>query len=63
MISKKQYELLKSEFGTVSSWAVWAPQRDTVKSGTGDLSVFDKENILEVLNPNYVFVDIQDLLD
>lgn len=38
MISKKQYELMKAEFGTVSSWAVWAPQIDTVKSGTGDIS-------------------------
>ena len=58
MISREQYELLKSEFGTVSSWAVWAPQRDTVKSGTGDLSVFERKDILEVLNPNYVFAGL-----
>lgn len=58
MIRKKQYELMKKEFGTVSSWAVWAPQIDTVKSGTGDISIFEKDDILDVLNPNYVFVGL-----
>ncbi|MFN2926137.1 hypothetical protein ACKX2L_04315 [Lachnospiraceae bacterium YH-ros2228] len=58
MISKKQYELMKAEFGTVSSWAVWAPQIDTVKSGTGDISFFEKDDIVDVLNPNYVFVGL-----
>ncbi len=50
MISKKQYELMKAEFGTVSSWAVWAPQIDTVKSGTGDISFFEKDEGLIIDN-------------
>lgn len=58
MITLEQYELLEKEFGTVSSWAIWAPQRDTVKSGTGDLSVFEDDNLLNQLNPNYVFVGL-----
>lgn len=50
--------MLEEEFGTVSSWAIWAPELNTAKSGTGDLSVFDKSDVLDVLNPNYVFVGL-----
>ncbi len=58
MITKTQYETLKSEFGNLSSWAVWSPQIDTPKSGVGDLSVFGREDLLSILNPNYVFVGL-----
>lgn len=58
MIASKQYETLKKEFGTVSSWAVWAPVIDSPKSGVGDLSVFESSDLLNILNPNYVFVGL-----
>ena len=58
MISKQRYETMKKEFGTISSWAVWAPVVDSPKSGVGDLSVFESSDLLDVLNPNYVFVGL-----
>ena len=58
MISKQRYETMKKEFGTISSWAIWAPVVDSPKSGVGDLSVFDSSDLLSVLNPNYVFVGL-----
>lgn len=58
MITKKQYETMKKEFGIVSSWAIWSPEVDTPKSGVGDLSVFENKDLLEILNPNYVFVGL-----
>lgn len=56
MISKNTYEQLKKEFGHLSSWAVWQEEGDTPKSNTGDMSIFDSDNLLDILNPNYVFV-------
>ena len=58
MITKKQYETMKEEFGNVSSWAVWSPQIDTPKSGVGDLSVFERKDLLDILNPDYIFVGL-----
>ena len=58
MISKQKYETMKKEFGTLSSWAVWAPVVDSPKSGVGDLSVFESSDLLDILNPNYVFVGL-----
>ncbi len=58
MITKDQYETMKSEFGMISSWAIWAPEVNTPKSGVGDLSVFERSDLLEVLNPDYVFVGL-----
>lgn len=59
MIDRKTYETLKKCFGTVASWAVWAPPGDTVKSNTGDMSIFDDEDkLLDQLNAQYVFVGL-----
>lgn len=58
MITKKTYETMKKKYGKVSSWAIWAPERDTPKSNVGNLSVFNKQDIQDHLNPNYVFVGL-----
>ena len=60
MITQSQYERLKIEFGGVASWAIWKA-KDTngkAKSNMSDLSIFESQNILEMLNHNYVFVGL-----
>lgn len=58
MVEKKVYEQLKEEYGHVASWAVWREPSGAIKSNMGDVSMFDDKSILEVLNPNYVFVGL-----
>ena len=58
MISKEQYENLKTNYGKVSSWAVWADEGATPKSNVGNLNVFNQSDILNILNPDYVFVGL-----
>ncbi len=58
MINKKNYEELKKRYGSISSWALWAPQLDTPKSNTGNMGVFNDKDLLSKLNPNYVFVGL-----
>lgn len=58
MIDKKSYEAIKKEFGLVSSWAVWKAPGATVKSNTEDMSIFEDPDLLNVLNPKYVFVGL-----
>ena len=59
MITKENYEYLKEHYGRIASWAVWAfPNPEKPKSNTDDLSIFNQENILNLLNGNYVFVGL-----
>ena len=58
MISKDRYEILKARYGDVSSWAIWKEPGQSPRSNTGDMSVFDHPDLLEVLNPNIVFVGL-----
>ena len=48
MISKDTYELLKSKYGDVASWAVWSEPGSSPRSNTADMSVFDREDLLEI---------------
>jgi hypothetical protein len=58
MISRENYEKLEKLYGDVASWAIWKEPNVTPKSNTSDLSVFDDLNLLQVLNPQYVFVGL-----
>lgn len=58
MIKKNIYESLKAKYGHVASWAVWKRPNGSLKSNVGDVSMFDNDNILEVLNDRYVFVGL-----
>lgn len=58
MISDTNYNMLKKAYGDAGSWAVWAPEMGTPKSNVGNMSVFNKPDIYNVLNPNYVFVGL-----
>lgn len=56
MIDKNRYNKLKEKYGHTSSWTIWKEVGSRPKSNTGDMSIFDDENICEKLNNNYVFV-------
>lgn len=60
MIAKETYERMKqfSDYG--GSWAIWddAKKGHGVKSGVGNLSIFNQPDIHKMLNSNYVFVGL-----
>jgi len=56
MITKNVYEQLEENYKDQASWAVWAPVGESPKSNTGDMSVFEDPNILNILHNNYVLV-------
>lgn len=62
-ISRGQFELIKSRWGSYSSWAVWRQHAadERVKAGIGDLTVLNPDlnaDLLEILNPNVVMVGL-----
>lgn len=56
MIKKSVYELLEANYKDQASWAVWAQVGVTPKSNTGDMSVFESPDLLNILHDNYVLV-------
>jgi hypothetical protein len=52
------FRLIKQKYGLWSSWAVWSEAGDTPKSNVGDLAVFDRKDVLKVLNPRVVLVGL-----
>jgi hypothetical protein len=56
MITKSVFEQIKRNHGRYASWAVWGPIGTTPKSGMGDLTVFETDAVLSVLNPNVVML-------
>lgn len=58
MIDEGTYEQLLNNFGSKASWAIWQRPGYTPKSNTGDMSVFDTQELLSSLNPKYVFVGL-----
>ena len=55
-ITSKDLDFLKNKHGLHSSWAVWAEETNRPKSNMGDLSFFENESILKILNPNIIIV-------
>jgi hypothetical protein len=58
MITKSTFETIKDKHGRYASWAVWGPIGTTPKSGMGDLSVFESDAVLSLLNPNVVMLGL-----
>ena len=58
MITRERFDLIKKNWGEVASWAVWAAEGATATSNISDLSIFDREEILETLNPNVIVVGL-----
>lgn len=56
MIVINRYNNLKEKFGHTSSWTIWKEAGSTPKSNTDDMSIFDDENICDILNDKQVFV-------
>ena len=58
MLTLTQYDQIKKKYGKTASWAIWAEEGKTPKSNICDLSIFNDNRILKILNPNYVFVGL-----
>ena len=58
MIDKNRFNFIKEKYGLHASWAVWVNEGDTPKSNMGDLSIFEKDEILLKLNPNIILVGL-----
>ena len=59
MLNKTIYLKLKESFSNVASWAVWGePTSDKPKSNMRTVSMFDNDDILNLLNPNFVFIGL-----
>ena len=41
MMDLEKFEVIKKEYGTCSSWAIWKEVGETPKSNTGDLNILD----------------------
>lgn len=58
---KTYNKILNSQYSSLASWAVWTPHGDKKTSNISDMSVFEPENIdelLKVLNPHYILVGL-----
>ena len=58
MIDRERFQFLKNKYGHWSSWAIWSEAGETPKSNIGDLSIFDGDNFLPLLNPEVVLVGL-----
>lgn len=62
-VTRDRFDAVKSDWGAVGSWAVWAPPRpgEGVKSEMGDMSVLDPDanpDLLDSLTPEVVMLGI-----
>ena len=58
MISSENYELLKKQYGLVSSWAVWKRAGATPRSNTESMAWVEAPELLSILNTGFVFVGL-----
>ena len=58
MITKETYELMKTKYGQVGSWAVWDPATNTPKSNTAGMEWLASSNLLEFLDTGFIFVGL-----
>ena len=58
MLTRSTFEMIKHKHGSYASWAVWGSIGVTPKSGMGDLSVFESDDLLPILKPNVVMLSL-----
>jgi hypothetical protein len=58
MITRERFDLIKQNWGELASWAVWAEMGDTPRTNIGDLTIFEREEILRDLKPEILFVGL-----
>ena len=62
----EKFEVIKKEYGTCSSWAIWKEVGETAKSNMEDLNILDPQqnpDLLSELKPNVVFVGLNTSID
>ena len=59
-ITLDKFTEIKNKYGSMSSWAIWKEQEDTIKSGISDISFFENPTdiTLNILNPNIILVGL-----
>ena len=59
-ITLDKFTEIKNKYGSMSSWAIWKEQDDTIKSGISDISFFENPTdiTLNILNPNIILVGL-----
>lgn len=58
-MKKETYTSLKQQFGSYASWALWQPPTsDSKRANIGDMSVFDRPDILDVIHTDFVLIGI-----
>lgn len=59
-MNRERYNNIKKDYGHVGSWAIWDKinEKKRPKYGVGNIDIFEKEDIVEKLNPNIVFVGL-----
>jgi hypothetical protein len=61
MVESQVFARVRRDYGHCASWAVWAPEGDTPKSGIGDMSVLDPERnprLLDTLHTRFVLLGL-----
>jgi hypothetical protein len=59
-ITLEKFTEIKNKYGSMSSWAIWKEQEDTIKSGISDISFFENPTdiTLNILKPNIILVGL-----
>jgi hypothetical protein len=58
MIDKERYVLMQNNHGAWASWAVWRRQGKKPKEGIGDLTIFQEDYVIQLLNPRVIMVGL-----
>jgi len=58
MMPLERFEKIKRKHGSYCSWAIWRGQDPKSKDGIGDISIFQEEQVLGLLNPNVIMVGL-----
>ena len=58
MVSKKNFESLKKEYGLCSSWTIWELPGSTPKSNTGNMKWAEDPKLYEKVGTGFVFVGL-----
>jgi len=58
MVSKKNFEILKKEYGLCGSWTIWELPGSTPKSNTGNMKWAEDPKLNEKVGTGFVFVGL-----
>jgi hypothetical protein len=58
MVTSEKFQFIKEKYGHWTSWAIWADAGEKPKSNIGDLSIFEGDHFLALLNPEVVLVGL-----